>query len=75
MGILHSLDDWKSTFGNFFTLCLGLVAWSSKKQELVVLSSIEVEYIVATLACAQALWLKKIVEEFDEAMSSYYHFL
>jgi hypothetical protein len=51
----------------------GVVSWSSKKQQIVTLSTIEVEFIVviacaiefiAVIACAcQAIWLRRILEE------------
>ena len=50
-----SINDRKSTSGA--TLYLGncLVAWSSKKQSLVSLSTIEAEYIAAATCCTQVI--------------------
>ncbi|XP_057868701.2 secreted RxLR effector protein 161-like [Cryptomeria japonica] len=39
-----SVDDKKSTFGYVFSLGIGVVTWTSKKQQVVTLSSTEVEY-------------------------------
>ena len=36
-----------------------LVSWHSKKQNSVVLSKEEAEYIVVGLVCAQVLWMKQ----------------
>ncbi|XP_074299655.1 secreted RxLR effector protein 161-like [Silene latifolia] len=51
------IDDRKSTSGNIFSLGSGAITWSSKKQETIALSSSEAEYIAATTAARQALWL------------------
>ena len=42
------LDDRKSTSAYAFSLCSGFLSWSSKKQEIMVLSSSKAEYIAAT---------------------------
>jgi hypothetical protein len=50
------IDTSKSTSGIlFFDKCL--VSWQSVKQQVVALSSCEVEYIAASTASTQALWL------------------
>lgn len=57
------LGDMKSTSGYTFMLSGGAIAWSSKKQPIVALSSTQVEF-VATAACAfQAVWMRRILEE------------
>lgn len=43
-------DDRKSTIGYLFMLRLTPISWSSNKQENMVLSSCEVEYVVAFYA-------------------------
>ncbi|XP_034676139.1 uncharacterized mitochondrial protein AtMg00810-like [Vitis riparia] len=57
------LDDRKSTFGYVFMMETGVVSWSSKKQPIVTLSSIEAEFVAATTCAFQAIWLKKILKE------------
>ena len=57
----RNIDDRKSTSGKCFSLGSGMITWSSKKQSMVALSSIEAEYIAITSASAQALWLRKIL--------------
>ena len=47
-----SLLDRKSTYGTFQFLGQCLVSWFSKKQVSVILSTIEVEYVAASLCCS-----------------------
>lgn len=56
-----SFDDMKSTSGYCFSLGSGIFSWSSKKQEIVAQSTAEAEFIAATAAANQVLWLKKIM--------------
>ncbi|XP_015165494.1 uncharacterized mitochondrial protein AtMg00810-like [Solanum tuberosum] len=60
VSLISSLDDRKSTTGNVFNLGYEAVLWSSKKQDTIALSSSEAEYMAATLACSQAIWLSKL---------------
>lgn len=39
------LEDRNSTFGYVFMLNSGIISWSSKKQQIVILSTKEAEYI------------------------------
>ena len=41
-----------------------LVSWSSKKQNIVALSTAEAEYISAGSCCAQILWMKATLNDF-----------
>ena len=43
-----------------------MITWSSKKQSIVALSSCEAKYIALTIASAQALWLRKLLDEIGE---------
>ncbi|KAJ0948333.1 putative RNA-directed DNA polymerase [Helianthus annuus] len=58
-----NVDDQKILSAYVFSLCSGAVSWSSKKQPTVALSSTEVEYIIATGATSQAIWLRRILED------------
>jgi hypothetical protein len=57
------LDDRKSTSGYAFSLGSGVISWGSKKQNSIALSSTEAEYISATGATCQAIWLRRILED------------
>ena len=57
------LNDRKNTFEYVFMMGTGVVSWSSKKQPIVTLSSIEAEFVAATTCAYQAIWLKKIIKE------------
>jgi hypothetical protein len=55
------IDTSKSTSGIMFFLGKCLVSWQSVKQQVVALSSCEAEYIAASTACTQALWLSRLL--------------
>ena len=57
------LDTMRSTAGYIFLLAGGAISWSSKRQSTVALSSTEAEYMAATHASKEALWLKRFVSE------------
>ena len=49
------LDDRKSTFGAVFMLNSGAISWSSKKQQIVTLSTTEAEFVTAASSSCQAI--------------------
>ena len=55
----------KNTSSNCHFLGRSLVSWHSKKQNSVVLSMAEAEYIATGLCCAQILWMKQTLSDFD----------
>ncbi|KAL4323155.1 hypothetical protein GQ457_11G027600 [Hibiscus cannabinus] len=57
------LDKSKSTTGYVFTIAGGAVSWVSKLQSVVATSITEAEYVAATQASKEAIWLKMLVEE------------
>ena len=61
-----SVDDLKSTSGYTFTLGTGVFSWASNKQKSVALSTAEAEYVSASTATSQAVWLRRIIEDFGE---------
>eukprot|EP00253_Pinus_taeda_P024614 PITA_24614 len=51
----------KSTSGCCFGLGSAVVSWFSRKQQSVALSSAEAEYMAASLASCEAIWLRKML--------------
>jgi hypothetical protein len=60
------VDTRKSTTGVFFFLGDNPVSWQSQKQKVVALSSCEAEYIAATTAACQGIWLARLLGDFRE---------
>ncbi|XP_078439884.1 secreted RxLR effector protein 161-like [Wolffia australiana] len=57
------VSDRRSTSGYIFFLNGMAVRWSSQKQHIVALSSCEAEYIAATEASCQAIWMNRWISE------------
>ncbi|KAL8126645.1 hypothetical protein AgCh_013776 [Apium graveolens] len=62
--------DRKSTSGAFEFLGDCLVAWHSKKQTSVALSTTEGKYIAAGSCCAQILWMQQTLQDFGISYSN-----
>ncbi|KAL9278754.1 putative RNA-directed DNA polymerase [Arabidopsis thaliana] len=56
-------DDGKSTTGHIFYLHDHPITWCTQKQETVALSSCEAEFMAATEAAKQAIWLQELLGE------------
>ena len=56
-----SPTDRKSTSGGVFSIGSTAVYWYSRKQRSVALSSTEAEYMAASLAACEAIWMRKIL--------------
>ena len=57
-------DDRKSTTGGCFYVGANLVAWMSKKQNSVSLSTAEAEYIAVGSCYSQLFWMKKLLNDY-----------
>jgi len=57
------VDDRKSTTVFVFYLGSSAFTWSSKKQQIVTLSTCEAEYVAATSSVCHAIWLRKLLKE------------
>ena len=60
----HKVDR-KSTIGTCPFLGHSLVLWFNKKQNSMALSTTEAKYIAASSCCAQALWMKQTLRDYD----------
>ncbi|GJY19738.1 copia protein [Tanacetum coccineum] len=63
----HARDyvDRKSTSGIYTFMGCFLTSWLSKKQTALAISTTEAEYVSATKACQQALWMKQALIDYD----------
>uniref|UniRef100_A0ACD6A2Q2 Uncharacterized protein n=1 Tax=Avena sativa TaxID=4498 RepID=A0ACD6A2Q2_AVESA len=57
------VDERKSTSGTLFFLGSSAVTWTSQKQKVVAISSCEAEYVAASSAACQGLWLSRLLAE------------
>ena len=53
-----NVDDRRSVTGYVFIVAGGAISWQAKKQPTVALSSVEAEYMAATQATKEAIWLR-----------------
>jgi hypothetical protein len=71
-----SIDDRKSTSGYLFHLGTRVVAWESKKQPIVTISSPKAEYVVGTSTTCQVVWMRSILKDLmhnqEESTTIYY---
>eukprot|EP00253_Pinus_taeda_P025191 PITA_25191 len=58
-----NVEDRKSTSGCCFSLGSASISWMSRKQKSVALSTAEAEYIAASMASCEAVWLRKLFSE------------
>ena len=61
--------DRRSTSRFAFSLGSTAIAWSSKKQPTVALSSTEAEYRGAVVATCEAIWLKRLLKDLQVEVS------
>lgn len=59
------VNDRRSITGYVFVLANGAVSWSSKKQTSVALSSTEAEYMAASAATKEAIWIRTLIRELN----------
>jgi hypothetical protein len=55
------MENRKAISGYAFIINGGAVSWSTKKQEIVSLSTTESEYVAVTYAAKEALWLRSLI--------------
>ena len=56
-------DTRRSTTGYIFIMCGGPVAWSSKRQATVALSTVEAEYVAMSRCTQQMVWMHSWLKE------------
>lgn len=56
-----SVSDRKSISGYCFGIGSGMISWFRRKQTNVALSTAEAEYMATCLACAEVVWLRKLL--------------
>ena len=57
------MNDRHSTTGNLFMRSGAAIAWSSKKQPVVALSTAEAEYVALSAATQEAVWLSRLLSD------------
>ncbi|MCO5567226.1 hypothetical protein L7F22_020915 [Adiantum nelumboides] len=57
------LDNRRSTSGYVFTMAGGAISWRSRLQTCVTQSTTEAEYVAASEACKEAIWLGQLVTD------------
>lgn len=60
------VDERRSYSGYVFILAGGAVTWSSKRQSTVAASSTEAEYVAMSYAAKEALWLVRVIRQFQK---------
>ncbi|KAL5577479.1 hypothetical protein UlMin_019178 [Ulmus minor] len=63
-------DSRKSTSGYVFTLGGGAISWRSVKQTCIADSTTEAEYVAASEAAKEAVWLRKFLRELEMVPSA-----
>ena len=58
-------DKRQSTSGCFLTLCGGAVSWKTRKQDIVALSMMEVEYIALTETSKKVICMCRLLHEIE----------
>ena len=61
----YDIDDRKSIFGFVFTLGKGAISWRSCKQDTTADSTTKAEYIAASEAVKEAVWIHKFIQELE----------
>jgi len=58
-------DTRRSTSGYIFTMAGGAVTWSSKRQAMVALSTVEAEYVAMSRCAQQMVWMQTWLDEVE----------
>lgn len=64
-------EDRRAVSGFAFIINGGAVSWSAKRQEIVMLSTTESEYVAATHATKEAIWIRSLISQiFDTVLTT-----
>ena len=61
--LTNDVNNRRSTGGMTFYMNENLIAWASQKQRCMALSSCEAEFMAATMAACQGIWLRRLLSE------------
>lgn len=61
----NEIEERRSFSGYVFLLAGGAITWSSKRQSTVAASTTEAEYMAMAYAAKEALWLVRVVQQFQ----------
>eukprot|EP00253_Pinus_taeda_P021086 PITA_21086 len=62
----RSVDDRKNTSDYLFHMGSEAISWASKKQPIVALSTVEAEYVAATAATCQVVWMRRMLRSLSQ---------
>ena len=65
-----NLDDRQSTSGYLFKISGGAISWRGKKQQCVILSTAEAEYLALANAAQEAVWLRRLSTDLQNTQES-----
>jgi hypothetical protein len=65
-----SQEHRRAITGYVFMIDGGAISWSSKKQELVTLSTTEAEYVAQTHAAKEAIWFRRLLTELFDSVDT-----
>ena len=65
-----SQEHRRAITGYVFMIDGGAVSWSSKKQELVTLSTTEAEYVAQTHAAKEAIWFRRLLTDLFDSVDT-----
>ena len=63
----RDIENRKSTTGYAFMLSNGIVTWKSRRQKHVALSTTEAEYVAASTAAREGIWLRKLLMDYGQS--------
>lgn len=65
-----SIDDKRSIFASVFSLGSDVITWSSKKQRISTLFTIEAEHVSVSIVACQVIWLRRTLPEFQHKQTN-----